>query len=57
MEELAEAEIVLEEQAARVEQAEQAAQHQNDLLPGLEQAWRAAQARRLVGTTGRYPAR
>ena len=45
MEELAEAEIVLEEQAARVEQAEQAAQQQNDLLPGLEQAWRDAQAR------------
>ena len=45
MEELAEAGIVLEEQAARVEQAEQAAQQQNDLLPGLEQAWRDAQAR------------
>jgi chromosome segregation protein len=45
MEELAEADIVLEEQAARVEQAEQAAQQQNDLLPGLEQAWRDAQAR------------
>ncbi|SMP47422.1 chromosome segregation protein SMC [Noviherbaspirillum suwonense] len=45
MEELAEAGIVLEEQAARVEQAEQAAQQQDDLLPGLEQAWRDAQAR------------
>jgi chromosome segregation protein len=44
MEQLAEAEIVLEEQAARVEQAEQAAQQQNDQLPGLEQAWRDAQA-------------
>ncbi|MDB5760289.1 MAG: smc, partial [Burkholderia sp.] len=45
MEEVAEAEIELEEQAARVEQAEQSAQQQNDLLPGLEQAWRDAQAR------------
>ena len=44
-EELTEAEFVLEEQAARVEQAEQAAQQQNDLVPGLEQAWRDAQAR------------
>nr|WP_314625255.1 chromosome segregation protein SMC [uncultured Noviherbaspirillum sp.] len=43
-EELTEAEFVLEEQAARVEQSEQAAQQQNDLLPGLEQAWRDAQA-------------
>ena len=45
MEETTEAEFVLEEQAARVEQAEQAAQQQNDVLPMLEQAWRDAQAR------------
>lgn len=42
-EELAEAELFLEEQAARVEQAQQAAQQQHDLLPALEQTWREAQ--------------
>ena len=40
---LAEAEMRLEEHAMRVEQAQQAAQNQNDLLPALEQAWREAQ--------------
>jgi len=45
MEELADADIALEELAARVEQSEQAAQQQHELLPGLEQAWRDAQAR------------
>ncbi|MGI4846869.1 MAG: chromosome segregation protein SMC [Janthinobacterium lividum] len=40
---LAEAEMRLEEHGARVEQTEQAAQQQNDLLPSLEQAWREAQ--------------
>jgi chromosome segregation protein len=42
-EELAEAEFSLEEHGARVEQAQQAAQNQNDMLPALEQAWREAQ--------------
>ncbi len=42
-EELAEAEILLEERAARVEQAQLLAQQQNDQLPALEQAWREAQ--------------
>jgi chromosome segregation protein len=45
MEDLAEADIALEEHAARVEQSEQAVQQQHELLPGLEQAWRDAQAR------------
>jgi chromosome segregation protein len=45
MEDLAEADIALEEHAARVEQSEQAAQQQHALLPELEQAWRDAQAR------------
>jgi chromosome segregation protein len=42
-EDLAEAEMHLEERAARVEQTQQAAQQQNDGLPALEQAWREAQ--------------
>ena len=42
-EELAEAELMLEEQAARVEQAQMVAQQQNENLPALEQAWREAQ--------------
>ncbi|WP_019141089.1 chromosome segregation protein SMC [Noviherbaspirillum massiliense] len=42
-EELVEAEMRLEEHAARVEQAQQAAQQQSDQLPALEQAWREAQ--------------
>ena len=42
-EELAEAEMHLEEHGMRVEQAQQAAQNQNDNLPALEQAWREAQ--------------
>jgi chromosome segregation protein len=41
--ELAEAEMLLEERAAQVEQAQLAAQQQNDHLPSLEQAWREAQ--------------
>jgi chromosome segregation protein len=45
MADLAEADIALEEHAARVEQSEQAAQQQHELLPELEQAWRDAQAR------------
>ncbi|MES2536735.1 MAG: chromosome segregation protein SMC [Pseudomonadota bacterium] len=40
---LAEAELQLEEHAARVEQTQQSAQQQNDRLPTLEQAWREAQ--------------
>jgi chromosome segregation protein len=40
---LAEAELQLEERAARVEQTHQAAQQQNDRLPALEQAWRESQ--------------
>jgi len=40
---LQEAELQLEEHAAKVEQAQQAAQLQNDQLPALEQAWREAQ--------------
>jgi chromosome segregation protein len=51
MEELAEAEIGLEEHAARVEQAELAAEQQNGLLPQLEQAWRDAQARSAESRT------
>ncbi|HJV74682.1 MAG TPA: chromosome segregation protein SMC [Noviherbaspirillum sp.] len=42
-EELAEAEMHLEEHGMRVEQAQQAAQNQNDSLPAMEQAWREAQ--------------
>lgn len=42
-EELAEAELMLEEQAARVEQAQMVAQQQHEALPALEQAWREAQ--------------
>lgn len=42
-EDLTEAEMHLEEHAARVEQAQQVAQQQNDSLPALEQAWREAQ--------------
>ncbi len=41
--ELAEAEIRLEEQGMRVELAQQAVQDGNDKLPTLEQAWREAQ--------------
>ncbi|TCS39546.1 condensin subunit Smc [Paucimonas lemoignei] len=44
-EELAEADLMLEEQAARVEQAQQIAQQQGEALPALEQAWREAQLR------------
>ncbi len=40
---LAEAELQLEEHAARVEQAQQAAQQQHELLPALEHAWREGQ--------------
>jgi chromosome segregation protein len=46
-EELEQAEMSLEEHALQAEQARQAAEHQNERLPELEQAWRAAQA----GTT------
>jgi chromosome segregation protein len=42
-EELAEAELHLEEHGMRVEQAQQSAQSQHDNLPALEQAWREAQ--------------
>jgi chromosome segregation protein len=41
--ELAEAEMHLEELGARVEEAQQTAQQQHDALPALEQAWRDAQ--------------
>lgn len=44
-EELAEAEMLLEEHAAKVEQGQHAAQQQAELLPALEQAWRESQAR------------
>lgn len=40
---LAEAEVQLEEQGMRVEQAQQAVQDGNDKVPTLEQAWREAQ--------------
>jgi chromosome segregation protein len=40
---LSEAEIQLEEQGMRVEQAQQAVQDGNDKVPTLEQAWREAQ--------------
>jgi chromosome segregation protein len=40
---LAEAEMQLEEHAMRVEQSQEAAQQQHDRLPALEQAWRDAQ--------------
>ncbi|HJU71559.1 MAG TPA: chromosome segregation protein SMC [Paucimonas sp.] len=43
LDELAEADMHLEEHAMRVEQAQEAAQQQNDRIPALEQAWRAAQ--------------
>jgi chromosome segregation protein len=42
-EDLAEAEMHLEERAARVEQTQQIAQQQHDNLPALEQAWRESQ--------------
>jgi chromosome segregation protein len=42
-EDLAEAELHLEEHAARVEQTQQLAQQQHDSLPALEQAWRESQ--------------
>ncbi|MEN3365639.1 MAG: chromosome segregation protein [Burkholderiales bacterium] len=42
-EDLAEAELHLEEHAARVEQAQQSSQHQHDSMPALEQAWRESQ--------------
>ncbi|MEN3296300.1 MAG: chromosome segregation protein, partial [Burkholderiales bacterium] len=42
-EDLAEAELHLEEHAARVEQTQQMAQQQHDSLPALEQAWRESQ--------------
>lgn len=42
-EELAEAEMRLEEHGVRVEQAQQMAQQQHDRIPSLEQAWREAQ--------------
>ncbi|MDB5854769.1 MAG: Chromosome segregation protein [Herminiimonas sp.] len=40
---LAEAEMHLEEHAVRVEQAQQAAHEHHDRIPALEQAWREAQ--------------
>ncbi|CAN5297517.1 chromosome segregation protein SMC [soil metagenome] len=40
---LAEAEMHLEEHAMRVEQSQEAAHQQNDRIPALEQAWREAQ--------------
>jgi chromosome segregation protein len=42
-EDLAEAEMHLEEHGVRVEQAQQAAQNQSDSLPALDQAWRESQ--------------
>jgi len=42
-EDLAEAEIQLEEQAMRVEQAQEVAQREGERIPELEQAWREAQ--------------
>lgn len=42
-EDLAEAEMHLEEHGMRVEQAQQAAQNQSDNLPALEQVWRESQ--------------
>ena len=44
-EELAEAEMHLEEHGMRVEQAQHAAQQQNEQLPALELAWREAQTK------------
>jgi chromosome segregation protein len=44
-EELAEAEIQLEEHAMRVEQSQEAAHQQNDRIPALEQAWRESQVK------------
>jgi chromosome segregation protein len=49
-EELADAEMRLEEYAMRVEQAQDAAHQQNDRIPALEQSWREAQ---LVTTESR----
>jgi chromosome segregation protein len=49
-EELADAEMRLEEYAMRVEQAQEAAHQQNDRIPALEQSWREAQ---LVTTESR----
>ncbi|MGV3654212.1 MAG: chromosome segregation protein SMC [Noviherbaspirillum sp.] len=43
-EELEHAEMSLEELAARAEEAQLTAERENEMLPGLEQAWRAAQA-------------
>ena len=51
LEDLADADIGLEEHAARVEQAELAAEQQNTLLPELEQAWRDAQNRSAESRT------
>ncbi|WP_082583991.1 chromosome segregation protein SMC [Noviherbaspirillum sp. Root189] len=42
-EELEEAEMHLEEHGMRVEQAQQAAHSQNDVIPALEQSWRELQ--------------
>jgi chromosome segregation protein len=42
-EDLAEAELHLEEYVARVEQSQQTAHQQHDAIPALEQAWREAQ--------------
>ncbi|HEX2531483.1 MAG TPA: chromosome segregation protein SMC, partial [Burkholderiaceae bacterium] len=44
-EDLAEAEMRLEEHTMHVEQAQEAARQQNDRLPALEQGWREAQLR------------
>jgi chromosome segregation protein len=44
-EDLSEAEMHLEEQSARVEQAQQVLQQHSDSLPALEQTWREAQLR------------
>jgi chromosome segregation protein len=41
--ELSDAEMHVEELAIRLEQAQEAAQHQNDQIPSLEQVWRNAQ--------------
>ena len=42
---LAEAELLLEEQGARVEQAQQILQQHTESVPGFEEAWRTAQLR------------
>ncbi|MBS0307989.1 MAG: chromosome segregation protein SMC [Proteobacteria bacterium] len=49
---LTEAEMHLEEQAARVEQAQMTAQQQNEALPALEQAWREAQLKSTESRSG-----